>query len=196
VPRGSTRVGQVSKQLPRVTTLLVHVSTGGSHIGVDIWQVGPTHATWHSPTGPHQQPLHQTETHGSTWLSRVNKGRRRGIHLLVHINSYLTRCMPHGNTLGHYIIRYMLRGSILWSHLTIWDTTTRQVAACHEATSTAECHMALLYWSTSSLWALPYHKMTDKWAPLGATLNGLIWLVQVSTGGTHGTTSRSTSFNH
>jgi hypothetical protein len=36
VPRGSTRVGKVSKPLPRVTTLLVHVSTGGPHIDVDI----------------------------------------------------------------------------------------------------------------------------------------------------------------
>jgi hypothetical protein len=47
-------------------------------------------AMCHNPTGPHQQLLHQTETHGSTWLSRVNKGKPRGIHLLVHINSHLT----------------------------------------------------------------------------------------------------------
>jgi hypothetical protein len=41
MPRGSTRVGQVSKQLPHVTTLLVHVSTGGPHIGVEHLTSGP-----------------------------------------------------------------------------------------------------------------------------------------------------------
>jgi hypothetical protein len=68
VPRGSTRVGQVSKHLPRVTTLLVHVSTGGPTMVKIQLEVGPTHATWHSLTGPHQQPLHQTETHGTILL--------------------------------------------------------------------------------------------------------------------------------
>jgi hypothetical protein len=89
VSRGSTRVGQVSKPLPRVTTLLVHVSTSGPHIGVDIWQVGPTHATWHSPAGPHQQQPQIDMPHGSTWLSRVNMGSTHGTHLLVYISSEL-----------------------------------------------------------------------------------------------------------
>jgi hypothetical protein len=33
VPRGSTRLSQISKQLSRVATLLVHVSTCGPHLG-------------------------------------------------------------------------------------------------------------------------------------------------------------------
>jgi hypothetical protein len=33
VPRGSTGLGQVSKKMPRVTTLLVHVNTSGPHPG-------------------------------------------------------------------------------------------------------------------------------------------------------------------
>jgi hypothetical protein len=111
-----------------------------------IWQVGPTYATWQSATSPHRQPLHQTETSGSAWLSHVNKDEPCGIYLLVHINS----------------------------RLTIWDTTNGHVAACHGATSATECHMALPYWSTSPLWAPLYHKMTDKWAPLGAT-----WQAQI-----------------
>jgi hypothetical protein len=41
VPCVSTRVGQVSKQLPRVTILLVHVSTGGPHIGMEHLTSGP-----------------------------------------------------------------------------------------------------------------------------------------------------------
>jgi hypothetical protein len=41
MPRGSTRVSQVSKQLPRVTTILVHVSTGGPHTGVEHLISGP-----------------------------------------------------------------------------------------------------------------------------------------------------------
>jgi hypothetical protein len=49
-----------------------------------------------------------------------------------------------------------------------------QMAASEWATSTAECHMALPYWSTSAMWAPPYHKMTDKWAPLSAT-----WQAQI-----------------
>jgi hypothetical protein len=64
VSRDSTRVGQVSKQLSRVTTLLVYVSTDVPYIGVKHLTSGPTHTTWHSLIGPHQQPLHQIETHG------------------------------------------------------------------------------------------------------------------------------------
>jgi hypothetical protein len=68
MPRSNTRVGQVSKHLPRVTTLLVHVSTCGPHHGKNRLEVGPTHATWHSLIGPHQQSLHQTETHDTILL--------------------------------------------------------------------------------------------------------------------------------
>jgi hypothetical protein len=49
-----------------------------------------------------------------------------------------------------------------------------QMAASEWAISTAECHMTLPYWSTSAMWAPPYHKMTDKWAPLSAT-----WQAQI-----------------
>jgi hypothetical protein len=41
VPRGSTGLGQVSKKLPRVTTLLVHVSTDGPHPGAGYLASGP-----------------------------------------------------------------------------------------------------------------------------------------------------------
>jgi hypothetical protein len=34
MPRGSTRVGQVSQQLSCVAILLAHVGTGGPHLGV------------------------------------------------------------------------------------------------------------------------------------------------------------------
>jgi hypothetical protein len=84
VPRGITRVGQVSKHC--------HVSL--SHWSMSAWvsdKWTPTHTTWHSPTGPHQQPLHQAGTNGSTWLSHVDKGRPCGIHLFDHIINYSTR---------------------------------------------------------------------------------------------------------
>jgi len=63
--------------------------------------------------------------------------------------------------------------------------------------------MALPYWSTSAMWAPPYHKMTDKWAPLDATWQAQIgamssynihicdkWLILIGTSkhnSTHGT---------
>jgi hypothetical protein len=68
VPRGSTRVGQVSKQLPRVTILLVHVSTGGPHLGVrhlisglHIFYVALTHWSMSAITSPDRE----------TWLNTI-----------------------------------------------------------------------------------------------------------------------------
>jgi hypothetical protein len=43
-----------------------------------------------------------------------------------------------------------------------------------EATSSQACHMAVSYWSTSAMWTPPCYKMSDKWAPLGAT-----WQAQI-----------------
>jgi hypothetical protein len=81
------------------------------------------------------------------------------------------------------------------------------VAAPEWARSAAECHVALPYWSTSPLWAPPCHKMTDKWAPLGATWQAQVgamssysvhiyyrWLLLVGTSqhsSTHGTIDQS-----
>jgi hypothetical protein len=41
VPRGSTRVNQVSKQPPRLITLLDHINTGEPHMGVEHLISGP-----------------------------------------------------------------------------------------------------------------------------------------------------------
>jgi hypothetical protein len=142
VPRGSTRVG---KPLTRVTTLLVHVSTGGPHIchvAVPEWAGHQPGATCHYPTGPHQQLLHQTETHGSLWLGQVSSQVPRGTLPLVHIskwapprhkspvrwappqchvavNQWSTSCqlLPHGTTTGGHFNMSMPHGTATSSHL-------------------------------------------------------------------------------
>jgi hypothetical protein len=55
-----------------------------------------------------------------------------------------------------------------------------QMATHREATSTCQCHMAVSYWSTSAMWTSPYRRMTDKWAPLGAT-----WQAQIGVMSSH-----------
>jgi hypothetical protein len=134
----------------------------------------PTHATWHSPTDPHQQPLHQTGTNGSTWLSHVDKGRPRGIHLFVHISNYSTR-QRHmaasgwatSTTRDHVAPSYWSTSASgphpSTSHLTggphlsaTWQSfngpphpTLCHMAASQATTSLGICHVAAHYIATS-----------------------------------------------
>jgi hypothetical protein len=124
VPRGSTRVGQVSKPLPRVTTLLVHVSTGGPHtchVAAPEWatsaarcHVAPSHWST-SASGPHPGTSHLTG----------------GPHLSATWQSF--------NGPPHPTLCHMAQ---------LHQATSTQL--CHMATHYSSTSVAVNQWSTSS----------------------------------------------
>jgi hypothetical protein len=130
-PCGSHMSDKWVPLVPRVSTSLVHIT---SHI--------TTSATWQPVNGPHEQLLHQTETHGSLWLSHLSSQVPRGTLPLVHVSKWApprhkspdrwappqchvavnqwstsSQCMPHDTTTGVHFNMHMPHGTATSSHL-------------------------------------------------------------------------------
>jgi hypothetical protein len=134
VPRGSTRVGQVSKPLTRVTTPLVHISSYSirqRHMAASGWarlaarcHLAPSHWST-SASGPHPGTSHLTGgPHlSATWQSTSGPPHASSCHM----------AQPHEAT----------------------STCLCHMAQLHQATSTQLCHMASSGSATSALINMP-----------------------------------------
>jgi hypothetical protein len=128
-------------------------------------QIGPTQhscATWQLPIGPPQLG----GTHTPTDLTG-------GPHDYATWQATIQPCHTVPGTCGQILLGH-IRGCINTNATWRCAIGGQQKEGCQmvtpkEATSSQACHMAVSYWSTSAMWTPPCYKMTDKWAPLGAT---------------------------